>query len=80
VHFDTDGSFSLIFISNESIDIKVDETVIGGELVSNFLTKIIAVSPWSDVDGSWFNLSIDFDHGFFGCLLRVDREEICLFL
>ena len=30
VHLDTDGSVSLVLISNEGIDIKIDETVLGG--------------------------------------------------
>ena len=52
VHFDTDGSLSLVFISNEGIDIKVNESMLGGELIGNFLTEVVAVSTWSDLDGS----------------------------
>jgi hypothetical protein len=80
VHLDTDGSLSLVFVSNEGIDVQVDEAVLGGELIGNFLTEVVAVGTWSDVDGSGFNLGIDLSLGFFRGLLGADGEEVGLCL
>ena len=72
VHFDTNGGFSLVLISDEAVDIEVDEAVLRGELLGDLLSQDVRVGTRSDVDDAWLNVSIDILHSLLETSVSID--------
>jgi len=80
----SDASSSFVFTSLDLVNIEVDESMVGGQVVNDLFSKVklgaisvldVAASR-SDVDHEWLNVSINFLHGFVEGLVSVDLDQV----
>ena len=80
MNFSTNCCFTLILISNQSINIEIDKSVLLWKLFGNFFSKFVAVSAWSNMNDCWFNVNVDVWHSFFKALVGVNFNTSCISL
>ena len=76
MNFSTNSSLSLIFITNQGVDVKVDVAMLSGELLRDFFPELVAVGSWSDVDDGGLDVLVDVSHGLFKALIGVHKHTV----
>ena len=80
MNFFTNWRFSLVFISDQSIDIQVNEAMLSGKFLGNLLSEVVAGSSWSDMDDEGLYLVINSVHHFLKSYTTVDLCCLVMFL
>ncbi len=76
MNFGTYRCFTLVFISDQSIHIKIDESMLFRKLLGNLFSKLVTVSSWSDMNDSGFNVNVDVFHGLFKTLNSIYLDTV----
>jgi len=80
VHLLPNRSFPFVLISDQGINVQVDEPVIRRQLLGDFFPQVVAVCSWSDVDAARLETFVNIFHCLRKAALGADLSAVGLLL
>ena len=76
MNFGTYRCFTLVFISDQSVHIKINESMLFGKLFGNLFSEFVAVGSWSDMNDGGFDVNVYVGHCLFETLNSIYFDTV----